>query len=47
VLLGADGSDEADQRVAGREDPDDVGASADLAVEPLDRYLEPLVRAGL
>jgi len=41
VLLGQDGADEADQRVAVGEDPDDVGAAADLAVEAFDRYLEP------
>jgi hypothetical protein len=33
VLLGQDGSDEADQGVAVGEDPDDVGAAADLAAE--------------
>ena len=35
VLLGQDGADEADQGVAAGEDPDDVGAAADLAVQPL------------
>jgi hypothetical protein len=35
VLLGQDGADEPDDGVAVREDPDDVGASADLPVEPL------------
>jgi hypothetical protein len=33
VLLGQDGADEADDRAAVGEDPDDVGAAADLAVE--------------
>jgi len=41
VLFGQDRADEADQGVAAGEDADDVGAAADLAVEPLDRYLEP------
>jgi hypothetical protein len=35
VLLGQDSADEPDQRVAAREDPDDVGAAADLPVQPL------------
>ena len=35
MLLGEDRADEADDRVAVGEDPDDVGAAADLAVEPL------------
>jgi len=40
VLFGEDGADEADQSVAVGEDADDVGAAADLAVEPLDCYLK-------
>jgi hypothetical protein len=39
VLLGEHGTDQADQGVAVREDPDHIGATADLSVEPLDRYL--------
>jgi hypothetical protein len=35
VLLGQDGADEADEGVAVGEDPDDVGAPADFAVQPL------------
>jgi hypothetical protein len=35
VLLGQDGSDQADDRGAVGEDAYDVGASADLAVEAL------------
>jgi hypothetical protein len=35
VLLGQHGADEADQGVAAGEDPDHVGAAADLPVEPL------------
>ena len=35
VLLGQDRADEPDDGVAGGEDPDDVGAPADLSVEPL------------
>ena len=42
VLFGQHGADEADQRVAVGEDADDVGAAADLLVEPLDRYLKLL-----
>jgi hypothetical protein len=34
VLFGQDCADEADQGVAVGEDADDVGASADLSVEP-------------
>ena len=34
VLLDEDGADEPDRGVAVGEDPDDVGASADLAVQP-------------
>jgi len=41
VLLGQDGADEADQGVAGGEDPDDVGAAADLTVASLAPCLEP------
>ena len=40
VLLGQDGADEADQGVAVGEDPDDVGAPADLPVQAFDRYLQ-------
>jgi hypothetical protein len=47
VLLGQDGADEADQGVAAGEDAHDVGAAADLAVEPFLGYLEPEGRAGL
>jgi len=35
VLLGQDRPDEADDRAAVREDPDDVGAAADLPVDAL------------
>ena len=35
VLLGEDGADESDQGGAVGEDADDVGAAADLPVEPL------------
>ena len=35
MLFGEHRPDEADQRVAVGEDPDDVGAPADLLVEPL------------
>ena len=41
VLFGQDGADEADQGVAVGEDPDDVGAPADLAVEPFLGLLRP------
>ena len=41
VLFGQDGADQPDHRVAVREDPDHVGAPADLAVQPLLGYLEP------
>ena len=41
VLLGQDGADEADQGVAAGEDPDDVGAAADLPVQPLLRVVGP------
>jgi hypothetical protein len=34
VLLGQDRSDEAYQGITAREDPDDVGPAADLAVQP-------------
>ena len=40
-LLGQDRADEPDDGLVGREDPDGVGASTDLAVQPLQRYLEP------
>ena len=36
VLLGEDGADEPDDRAPIGEDADDVGASPDLLVEPLD-----------
>ena len=41
VLFGQDGADEADDGVAVGEDPDDVGAAADLAVEPLVGVVRP------
>jgi hypothetical protein len=41
VLLGQDRADEADDRVAVREDPDDVGSSPYFLVEAFLRYLEP------
>jgi hypothetical protein len=41
VLLCQDGADESDQGVAVGEDPDDVGAPADLPVQALRGYLEP------
>src|SRR5262245_27013788 len=41
VLLGQDGSDEPDDRAAMREDPDAVGAAADLAVESLGGVVGP------
>ena len=41
VLFGEHGADEADDAVAGGEDRDDVGASADLFVEPFDRVVAP------
>ena len=41
VLLGQDGADEADQGVAVGEDPDDVGAPADLAIESFLRIVRP------
>jgi hypothetical protein len=41
VLLGEDGADEADDRVAVGEDADHVGAAADLAVEALVRVVGP------
>jgi hypothetical protein len=34
VLFGQDGAGEADQGIAAGEDSDDVGAPADLAVQP-------------
>ena len=39
VLFGQDGADEADQGVAAGEDPDDVGAAADLPVQPFLRVV--------
>jgi hypothetical protein len=44
VLLGEDGADEADQCLAVGEDADDVGAAADLAVEPLLGLLDQIWR---
>ena len=41
MLFGPDGSDESDDGVAVGKDADDVGASADLAVEPFVGYLQP------
>ena len=41
VLLGEDGADETDDRVAVGEDPDNVGAPSDLAVEPLGWVVGP------
>jgi hypothetical protein len=41
VLFGQDGADEADQGIAAGEDPDDIGAAADLAVQPLLRVVGP------
>jgi hypothetical protein len=46
VLLGQDRADEADDRVAVREDPDDVGPSPDFFVEAFDAYLESAGLAG-
>ncbi len=43
VLLGQDGADEPDQGVAVGEDADDVGAAADLAVQP---FLYPALGVG-
>ena len=40
-LFGQDRTDEADDRGAVGEDPDDVGAAADLLVQPFPGYLEP------
>jgi hypothetical protein len=37
VLLGEQRADEADHGGVVREDPDDVGAPADLLVDPLER----------
>jgi hypothetical protein len=39
VLLGQDGADEADRAGAVGEDPDDVGAAADLLVQPFLRVV--------
>jgi len=41
VLLDEDGADEADDAAAVREDPDDVGAPADLAVEAFAGVVAP------
>lgn len=41
VWLGEYGADQSDQGVAIGEDPDHVGATVDLAVEPLSRVLRP------
>jgi hypothetical protein len=38
VLFGQDGADQADQGASVGEDADDVGAPADLSVEPFLRY---------
>jgi hypothetical protein len=40
VELEEHGGDQPQQRLVVREDLDDVGAALDLAVEPLDGYLE-------
>jgi hypothetical protein len=40
-LLGVDGADETDDRDAVGEDADDVGAAADLFVQPLERVVAP------
>jgi hypothetical protein len=40
-LFGEDGADEADDRGSVGEDADDVGAAADLLVEPLERVVAP------
>jgi hypothetical protein len=41
VLFGEDGADEPDDRRAVGEDADDVGAAADLLVQPLERVVRP------
>ena len=41
VLLGQHRADQADDGIPAGEDPDHVGAPADLLVQPFDRYLEP------
>ena len=41
VLLGQHRADQADQRVAAGEDPDHVGAAADLLVQPFLRVVRP------
>jgi hypothetical protein len=41
VLFGQHGSDEADEGVTVGKDPDDVGAAADLPVEPLGGVVRP------
>ena len=40
-LFGQDGADEADDGIPVGEDPDDVGAAADLAVEPFCGVVRP------
>jgi len=37
VLFSEDRADETDERAAVREDPDNIGPSADLAVKPVSR----------
>jgi len=46
VLLGQDRADEPDQGGPVGEDPDDVGAPADLPVQPFLGYLESGGRSG-
>ncbi len=41
VLFGQDSADQADQGGAAGEDPHDVGAAADLAVQPFLRVVRP------
>jgi hypothetical protein len=41
VLFGQDGADQADEGVTAGEDPDDVGAAADLPVESFLRVVGP------
>ena len=41
MLFGDDGADEADDGGAIGEDADDVGAAADLLVQPLERVVAP------
>lgn len=47
VLLGEDGPDQARHGVAVGEDPDDVGAPADLLVQPLVGVVRPAWRRSL